>query len=644
MKTSKLLCLFLVLFLISFDSYGYTEKNLLQRHADYEKVKASLVMNQQWVRYPAYADRAGWDRLIGEQKAEYIRQGEEKLDYVWQVVTATDYLEFERSGNRTVMERPLNMNLRAMYDLFMAELAEGKGRFVDPLINGVFHTCEMTSWALSAHLVSQASRRALPDYREHYIDLMAGDVAATLSWIHHFLAPAFDKVDPAIAQRMRHELRTRIMDPYMNQDNFWWLAANYRPGMMVNNWNPWCNSGVLQTFLLIEDDREKLAKAVYRTMVSVDKFINYTHDDGACEEGPAYWENAAGKMYDYLQVLSDATGAQVDIFDEPLMKKMGEYIVYSYIGDGWVVNFADASAKGGGDAGLIYRYGKATGSALMMHHATSGVPTTGRKSALARCDVYRGFQALEYAGEIAAFSSASFTAPAYTWYPQTEFCYMMNKQGFFFAAKGGFNDESHNHNDIGTFILYLDQTPILIDAGVGTYTRQTFSSERYSIWTMQSDYHNLPMINGVAQAYGKAYKATDATFDARRMRFSVDIAAAYPPEAKVKKWVRSYTLKKTGLTLEDQFDLEEGVQGNQVNFLTCGEVDTSRPGEIVLTVKDKKVSLAYDKNTFTPSVETIAVEDTRLSGVWGDSLYRVSLNASGTPRTGVYRFVMTRKN
>lgn len=74
---------------------------------------------------------------------------------------------------------------------------------------------------------------------------------------------------------------------------------------------------------------------------------------------------------------------------------------------------------------------------------------------------------------------------------------MTNKSGLFFAAKGGYNNESHNHNDAGTFSLYLHTTPVFIDAGVGTYTRQTFSSERYTIWTMQSNYHNLPMINGV---------------------------------------------------------------------------------------------------------------------------------------------------
>ncbi len=65
------------------------------------------------------------------------------------------------------------------------------------------------------------------------------------------------------------------------------------------------------------------------------------------------------------------------------------------------------------------------------------------------------------------------------------------------AAKGGFNNESHNHNDVGTFSLYVNTIPVILDAGVGTYAKQTFGKDRYTIWTMQSNYHNLPMINGI---------------------------------------------------------------------------------------------------------------------------------------------------
>lgn len=639
MKTLKLVSLLCLLSLFSTQLYAYTERDLLQKTAKLSEIKASLIMDQKWVPYPAYADRTGWNKFLGENKAALIARGEKLLNYQWQVVKATDYIEYERSGNRKIMEDPFGNNNNAIADLLMAELAEGKGRFVDQLINGLFQSCEMTSWVLSAHLGAQHSKRAFPDYKEHVIDLTAGDLGSLLSWTYYFLHNEFDKVNPVISERLRHELQERILDTYMHEDRFWWMAFDLKPGGMVNNWNPWCNFNVLQCFMLLENDRDLLANAVYRTMKSVDKFINYTHADGACEEGPSYWGHAAGKMYDYLQMLHDGTGGKVSIFNQPMVKNMGEYIVRSYVGNGWVVNFADASAKGGGDAPIIYRYGKAVGSDLMMQYAAYLNSLSKDKSISFGRDIFRTLQSVLYADEMGKVKAA-YQSPAYTWYPETEFCYMTNKNGFFFAAKGGYNNESHNHNDAGTFSLYLNTTPILIDAGVGTYTRQTFSDERYSIWTMQSNFHNLPMINGVPEKFGSEYKATNVKFDSKRMTYSANIATAYPKEGEVKEWIRSYTLGKNELRIEDSFTLNKTLKPNQINFLTWGDVDISKAGEVVISVNGEKVCLTYDKNTFSPVKETINLEDPRLSTVWGKEIYRISLNAKTTNLTGKYMYTV----
>src|SRR5437868_14155296 len=61
-------------------------------------------------------------------------------------------------------------------------------------------------------------------------------------------------------------------------------------------------------------------------------------------------------------------------------------------------------------------------------------------------------------------------------------------QGLYVAAWGGHNAQSHNHNDVGNFIVYGDGKPVLIDVGVETYSAKTFSPQRYEIWTMQSAY------------------------------------------------------------------------------------------------------------------------------------------------------------
>lgn len=639
MKSTQTLLLSLLFFWIAIPVQAYTERDLLQQASTLQHLESVLLKEQKWVPYPAYTDRTGWDNLLKEYKETFIRQGEKKLNYEWKVVPATAYLEFEKSGNRHIMESPFNSNNQTLAELFMAELAEGKGRFIDQLINGVYHTCEMTSWALSAHLGrEQVSRHSLPDHKKHIIDLTVGDLGSLLSWIYYYFQDEFDAINPVISERLRQELQERILDAYMNNDTFWWMAFNYKPGMMVNNWNPWCNFNMLQCFLLLEKDPAILTKAVYRSMVSVDKFINYTHSDGACEEGPSYWGHAAGKMYDYLQLLYNATDGKISLFDQPIIKNMGEYIVRSYVGDQWVVNFADASAKGGGDAAIIFRYGKAVNSELMMQYAAYINQSKSGKKSFSR-DVFRTLQTLLYDEELKT-TEPVFQTPSYTWYPETEFCYMSNPAGFFFAAKGGYNNESHNHNDAGSFSLYLNSSPVFIDAGVGTYQRQTFSSERYSIWTMQSNYHNIPMINGVPQAFGSNYKAVNTTFNPRSKTFSTDISPAYPAEAHVKKWTRQYTLGEKALTIRDNYQLAKNTSPHLVNFLTWGTVDCSQPGKITVEVNGEKVCLSYNKNDFKPTVETVSLTDPRLSTVWGEEIYRITLTATGSALSGSYTYTI----
>lgn len=640
MKNHSLLRMWTICCMLLFTTamFAYTERNLLQNSVTKEQLKEALVMNGAWVPYPAYSDREGWNSLLNdEDRQTLINAGEKMLDYKWQVIRATDYLEYERSGERNIMQNPYEANRKAINVLMMAELAEGKGRFIDQLINSVFFSCEMTSWVLSAHLPRQSTKRSIPDWREQIIDLGSGNYGSMLAWVYYFFHDTFDKADPVISLRLRHELQERILDPYMENDREWWMAFYWKPGEIINNWNPWCNSNVLQCYLLLENDRDKLTDAVWRTMQSVDKFINFVKSDGACEEGTSYWGHAAGKMYDYLQILSDGTNGKVSLFNNPMIRRMGEYISRSYVGDGWVVNFADASAKGGGDAPLIYRYGRAVGSEEMMQFAAYLLKGKRPTIPLGN-DAFRTLQCVLLNKELEQTKPAH-NVPACTWYPETEFCYLTNNSGWFLATKGGFNNESHNHNDAGTFSLYINNTPILIDAGVGTYTRQTFSSERYSIWTMQSNYHNLPMINGVPQRFGQEYKATNVVCKEKQRFFSADISTAYPEEAAVNSWIRSYKLENKRLVITDKFSLKETKAANQVNFLVWGDIDISKAGKVSIKVGKEHATLEYPAN-FKATLETIELPDTRLSNVWGKQIYRIVLIDTQKKLEGSYKFII----
>lgn len=615
---------------------GYEERAYLERSVDASGLREILKTDRSWVPYPAYADRGGWEKLMGDSREELIRRGEKMLDYPWQVIKATDYLEFERSGNREVMQRPHAANCNALKDLVLAELAEGKGRFMNQIANGVFYFSEMTAWSLSAHLTAQKNHRPLPDDQEQIIDLTSGEISSILSWTHYFLKDELDKIHPLLASRLKRELYKRTIEPYLTR-SYHWSALNRPKGCFVNNWNPWCNTNVLQTMLLMSDDPAEMCEGVRRTMLSVDCFMNYVKGDGACEEGPSYWTHAAGKLYDYLTLISMATQGKVKLFDKPLVRRMGEYLADSYVGDGWVVNFADASAKGGGDPDLVYRYGKAVNSPVMTGYAASLMGKAGKKAGAPRgMDMFRTLEWFASHKELMA-EEPSIVRNDVSWYPETEFCYLYDKgNGFFVATKGGNNGESHNHNDVGTFSLYVRNMPVIIDVGVGTYTRQTFSNERYSIWTMQSDYHNLPAINGVSQKDGGKFHATQTSCDAASKSFSINIASAYPPEAKVKDWTRTCTLGSDGLKVTDAYVLDEVLAAPVLHYMTWAEPDISTPGKVVLDKEGRKVTMTYDPSQLEASVEKVSLTDKALTRVWGDAVYRLVLKGRQADKDGSY--------
>jgi len=645
MKLVKKITGFLIVSLlicITIDAAAFDPRNLLQKKATVNELLSMLSNKSEWIKYPAYQDRKGWDAYTGNLKLKLIQDGEKNLNYTWKVIKATDYLEFEKSGNRTIMENPFGQNNNALSSLLYAELAEGKGRFMNQIINGIWHTCEMSTWVLSAHLPVQKSKRSLPDIKEEIIDLTSGDLGSFLSWTWYFMHDELDKVNPSIAAKLKSKIQQRILVPYMARDDYWWQALNYKPGMMVNNWNPWCNFNVLTCFLLLEENPANLAKAVYKTMRSTDQFINYVKEDGACEEGPSYWGHAAGKMYDYLQLLHDATKGKLSIFDEPIVKNMGEYIARSYVGNGWVVNFADASAKGGGNPGLIFRYGKAVNSNGMQSFANYllGGKTQWTDINESR-DFFRTMENIKTASDIFSVKP-SLLSEKFSWYPNTEFCYMKNNNNFFFAAKGGYNNESHNHNDVGTFSLYIDTLPVFIDAGVGTYTRQTFSDERYTIWTMQSDYHNLPMINGMPQKFGAEYKSANVKFDEAHSEFSMNIANAYTKETAVVDWNRKYTLTEKSLFIEDQFELNALKSPNKIHFMTWAKPVIANNGVVILQKSGKQVNMKYDASIFDLQIEPVILSDTRLSNVWGSEIYRMVFTAKKQTLKGKYKFTISK--
>jgi hypothetical protein len=184
------------------------------------------------------------------------------------------------------------------------------------------------------------------------------------------------------------------------------------------------------------------------------------------------------------------------------------------------------------------------------------------------------------------------------WLPDVQLMTSRLSNGLFVAAHGGHNGESHNHNDVGDFIVYADGDPVIIDIGSGTYTAKTFSKERYDLWFNASAYHNLPTINGQQQYEGSSYRATGVSYkkDKGGAVLVMNIEKAYPSSADLKTWKRTITTAIRSITIADEFEAAKPVASLTQSFMTVCSVDISQQGKIIFTTAHgKKVLLEYGK-------------------------------------------------
>ncbi len=406
----------------------------------------------------------------------------------------------------------------------------------------------------------------------------------------------------------------------------------------VNNWNPWVNYNVALSTVLLGDavKADLKEKVLAKTMRSVDNFINYYKQDGASEEGPNYWSHAGGKLLEYLEFLKNVSSGAINLSNEQIIQNIGTYIMDVHIDDQFYVNFADSSVRVQPNPALIYRYGFYIDHQELVEFASFVAKSTqffdnpivgSLNYSLHNLQVYEALQ------EVIPDKKNKLLS----WFDETGLVIARTnkdgEKGFFFAAKGGHNNESHNHNDVGSFILYHQGKPLLIDVGVETYSAKTFGKDRYEIWAMQSDYHSLPIINNTSQAYGKKFIAQDISMKNTNssLSFSLDICAAYPKEAQCKSWIRNFTLKRK----QPELIIKDVVQYNEIeepaihNFMLASPPKLLEKGKILLKQDNgTQVVFYYPSDKFDYDFEEIVLEDKKLKNDWQqDKLYRLVLTS-----------------
>lgn len=602
---------------VAFSAENVTNITLQQIYSR-EYLDKNLPEDNSWVPFPDYSDRAGWEKLLGDDKEKKIKAAEALLSYQWKIVKATDYLEYFRTGNREIMQVPYNANIMALEALMWGELAEGKGRFIDQVINGTFVLCEMSTWSLSASLSTYQKFTKLPDVTQDNIELWSGRVGGMLSWCNYFFRKEFNKVSPTVSKRIEYEITKRILEPYLKVDYFGWMGFT-KPA--VNNWNPWINGNVLQCFLLVESNKQRRAEGIFKSVRSLDFFVQGYPADGAIDEGPTYWNRAAGAMFEYIELLNTATRNTANEWITPKTKNMLSYLLDAYIGNGWVVNYNDAGAKLSTNPALVFRYAKAVGNQNIMSFAVNI-----NKNTTARPDNFGDFlrEMMDYKTKPEMDkTSDKFVKNQVAWYPDAQHAFMNNGR-ISVAIKASHNGESHNHNDVGHFILSVDNEPLLIDLGQAIYKGSAAGSnvERFNI---RSKYHNVPIINGKEQALGKDATATEVNFDIKEQTFSANLAKAYPESAGVLEWKRTAKLNKNEAFFVEEYKLSEYKDISSLNYLTRGEVKIMNNNDVFFVLDNKRIKLEFDKSKLEPTIETLAIPDTRIAGLWGKEVTLLSM-------------------
>ncbi|MCC5833138.1 MAG: heparinase II/III family protein [Opitutales bacterium] len=648
------------------DASGPQQQDLFSGGRSVETLMDDLVPKEDFRPFPGYEDRQAWQSLPVDFSRQIIDAAEAALGYSWPNIPVNLIFEFFETGARTPYEALAYEKRNNLWTLLIAEMIEGEGRFLREIVNGVWSICEESTWVLPAHLNQWYEEGQLPDIENPYLDTIAGETASLLSWVYYFLGDELDSISPVVSKRIYDEVNRRVLTPALERDH-WWMGFDPERTRRVNNWNPWNNSNWLTALLILEGDSELRARSVYRITKALDRFTNPYPADGGCDEGPAYWGVAAGSLFDNIELLNAATGGSFEsVFEKELIRNMGTYVYKVHMGNDYVANFADSGPQVNPViGGLVYRYGKALGNETMkamgsylytdvpvddedfnihdFNHLREILPIASRRNWRVLSDLFAFDEIVSHPSREPMVLDA--------WLPVIEVMTARSVEGsvesFAIAAKGGHNDESHNHNDIGNFIVYYQGEPILIDVGLGTYTRRTFGADRYTVWLNRSDYHNVPTINGFEQRPGPDYRSREVAYhaDAEVAKLSLDIAGAYPEAAGVESWSRSIQLVRgSEVLIEDNYSLQN-TGSIKLNLMTVHAVEPA--GEGVLNIKTRKgrrIQLDFDPTNLEVEIERLALDGPEDPGVvdrWGDRMYRIRLIDRNPDTEGRYSLCIT---
>lgn len=575
---------------------------MLEQYTDLKKLSKMLLSRQDYKPFPKYEDREGWAKIDPFYKDNYTKPEFKKrvLEYDTTALTATAYMERYRTDGKGngAWSHITGPRRDYLFDAVIAECIEGKGEYIDKIIDLVWAICEETSWVIPGHInhmhnhmFTGVLKNALPDVTEkNFFCIYAACCATALGWTYYFLKDRLDEESPLIAKRIKYEIYQRIIIPFMTHEDLTWFGFH---GHAINNWNPWIMENIIPACLFVISDEEERVEFMSRALEKFDIYLNHSPEDGASDEGPGYWNVGGCAALDIFEIIRDVTNGKIDMFKVPYAKNAAEYIANANMTGDLYANFADSGMKNSVSFN-VYRYAKLCNSEYLLSFLRTK-PSVKNKYPVAITTSYRSLKCLfeDYTG-VDNLQPGVFVHKD-VWLPDAQHLYVRSTdETASLAVKGGNNNESHNHNDLGNFIYVVNGEPAIYDLGGPRYDAKAFSLYRYDYWIAQSTAHNCVRIGDFQQHDGSMYQAEEISHNLGEdsVQLTLDLTFGYERKARLINYERSFDFdKKTGeLIITDDIQTKDAVDAD-VHFVTRRDVRVNENSVDILMPNDKIVTI-----------------------------------------------------
>ncbi len=535
------------------------------------------------------------------------------------------YKLFDTTGDRELFQRAYFERRKRLDVMAVLTIADGGEQYVNGLEDIVWAICDEYAWSLPAHLGNSLHYDAT---HRTTIDLFAAETAYTLAEIMHL---AGDRLSPIVADRARAEIKSRVLEPYVSSTPAaWWESSDM-------NWAAVCGGSVgMAAMYLLKDDAE-LLPIVQRTLSTMDGYIAGFADDGACLEGLGYWNYGFVYYCAYAELLRQRTAGGIRLMERDKIRKIAKFQQQCYLDGSRTISYSDSSDT--------YEYQPGLTHYLKRHDPDIDIPDRACEAGLFGDNCFRWIHVYRNLVWIDPNAEATGLPDTDYWLDQAQIVVSrqtVKGRTVAFSAKGGANNEPHNHNDVGSFIYYAGGEQLLADPGRGVYSKVYFGSDRYRMIYNGSHGHSVPIVEGMYQREGAMHRGQvlDVDISDDTVEIAMELVNAYACPNLVALARRLRFDKRTGeLRLQDRFEFAVQPADYRERFVTFREPVIHSDGSLFIRgCADIGLRLRYDVGRLRPEL----VSEPFLPGVLGkETLHLIDLVPVSPIKADTIEVVMT---